>query len=682
MSSESELKMVNGIIYRGQINQSQKPHGRGILFRKDGTKIYEGEFKDGVLNGTGTVFYRDGKTKRYEGEFRDGEALRYNKERDLISDMTPLEISNEIINDINRLEGPVYTALLIPNDKLKQILGYNPPVILLLGDYHTGNDKCTSCILDKKCYSLYDTSFLNYLNTKAVESNWSIDLFLENNWTLKKDLESSNVIKEVMGSSALYNIRGNLKDCIGSRQTKFKPYCDFDNFRTHDTDPRYLNNMKDDRYITQDHKYTGDSLTRRLSYFSKKGSYITIKDINIFKQLLETEFQGFTANEILEQMKKILSNKTPIDFFLDEPFFQAHSRMYHEFAQLPVPIRNTLHKNMKSVYKYTTEEEYEYDQEDLDRYFDLFLNTDKYDPTVSYQTFPDDLTGNINFTLLSVDLYTISRALKKFEPLSQLSVIYQGKTHIMNEIGLLKNYYKIVMEFGSNKELGYTNIKKCVYDTTLTNKFRKTYTKTDNIEETLRTIIKEKNTRLTDARINHIISTYPEIQAYIDLRNMISTEEISELENYMESIYNNIQSIMLENSNIIKLKNLFDTYNLKKFIKNKTGLEIKKILEIFGYHNKLALNLDKETETNIQLYILFGILLMTPEDIINNLSKGLNAPISDLRDCRKQNTKLYKNRKSPPYPSNQCCGKILLGNDKQKYISKADKNGRCTWRKL
>lgn len=44
--------------------------------------------------------------------------------------------------------------------------------------------------------------------------------------------------------------------------------------------------------------------------------------------------------------------------------------------------------------------------------------------------------------------------------------------------------------------------------------------------------------------------------------------------------------------------------------------------------------------------------------------------------------KKYKNRKSPPYPANENCNKQMMGNDKQLYISKPNKNNICSWKKI
>ena len=42
----------------------------------------------------------------------------------------------------------------------------------------------------------------------------------------------------------------------------------------------------------------------------------------------------------------------------------------------------------------------------------------------------------------------------------------------------------------------------------------------------------------------------------------------------------------------------------------------------------------------------------------------------------------YEIRNSPPYPANENCNKIMVGNDGKKYESVPNKNGICTWRKI
>lgn len=44
--------------------------------------------------------------------------------------------------------------------------------------------------------------------------------------------------------------------------------------------------------------------------------------------------------------------------------------------------------------------------------------------------------------------------------------------------------------------------------------------------------------------------------------------------------------------------------------------------------------------------------------------------------------KKYKDRKSPPYPANDYCNKKMEGNDGTMYVSKPNKNGVCSWKKV
>ena len=44
--------------------------------------------------------------------------------------------------------------------------------------------------------------------------------------------------------------------------------------------------------------------------------------------------------------------------------------------------------------------------------------------------------------------------------------------------------------------------------------------------------------------------------------------------------------------------------------------------------------------------------------------------------------KKYSTRKGPPYPANKNCNKEMKGNDGNMYLSRADKNGVCSWKKI
>ncbi|HSW76392.1 MAG TPA: hypothetical protein VLG50_05080 [Candidatus Saccharimonadales bacterium] len=52
-----------------------------------------------------------------------------------------------------------------------------------------------------------------------------------------------------------------------------------------------------------------------------------------------------------------------------------------------------------------------------------------------------------------------------------------------------------------------------------------------------------------------------------------------------------------------------------------------------------------------------------------------------LRGCVKQYSPKYKNRPSPAFPANECCGQIKK-RDNVNWISEPDKNGVCKWKKF
>lgn len=87
--------------------------------------------------------------------------------------------------------------------------------------------------------------------------------------------------------------------------------------------------------------------------------------------------------------------------------------------------------------------------------------------------------------------------------------------------------------------------------------------------------------------------------------------------------------------------------NIKNGLKNKT--------------NPLQLNREQRKSITEKIKSVSG------RNAINNHSKTL---------------KKYKDRKSPPYPANENCNKKMKGNDGNMYISTANKNKICSWKKI
>jgi hypothetical protein len=60
-------------------------------------------------------------------------------------------------------------------------------------------------------------------------------------------------------------------------------------------------------------------------------------------------------------------------------------------------------------------------------------------------------------------------------------------------------------------------------------------------------------------------------------------------------------------------------------------------------------------------------------------TRATPKPRETSNDCVKQDDKKYAERPSPPYPANECRGRIMKGNNGEMYISKAMSNGVYRW---
>ena len=60
-------------------------------------------------------------------------------------------------------------------------------------------------------------------------------------------------------------------------------------------------------------------------------------------------------------------------------------------------------------------------------------------------------------------------------------------------------------------------------------------------------------------------------------------------------------------------------------------------------------------------------------------TRATPKPRETSNDCVKQDVKKYVERPSPPYPANECRGKIMKGNNGEMYISKPTSTGVYRW---
>ena len=374
-----------------------------------------------------------------------------------LSDLTPQEIATRLRDDIKTISGPIYGALLVPKEEFTRILGRNPPVFMLLGDCHTGNERCNDCPKEG-CYSLYNDgnpTFLKYLSTLAKDSNVSIDLFLEN-WIPTKIRNENNLFLRNSNSaqdSALTESSRLMAPCVGQRKEKdLCQACFFTEFRTHSANPRH--GFIDD----VSNKYIADTILFFL-YESMKTNT---------EAILLTNFPDFNVYEELLSLYSAKDNLESIILYFNSPFFKKYSRTLHEFYQLPKDVQVELMERVIIAAETDKKERYmissnpsirKFTMDTLKHYISSPSNYNKQKILIVMKLAKDSFDLSLGVTL--VDIYTISRALKGFSgglP-SQLSVVYQGNEHIQREMLLLDNYYDVLQTWGT---FDYQNIKKCI----------------------------------------------------------------------------------------------------------------------------------------------------------------------------------------------------------------------------
>jgi len=376
-----------------------------------------------------------------------------------LSDLTPEQIASKIYNDIKTLSGPIFGALLVPKEEFTQILGRVPPVFMLLGDYHTGIQRCDDCT-KQGCYSLYNDgnpTFLKYLSTLAKDSNVSIDLFLED-WIPTK-IRNENVFLTATSSgqvSALTESSRLMVTCVGQRKEKdLRQSCLFTEFRTHSANPRY-------GFIDDDsNRYIADTILFFLYENMTK---------NTEAVFLSTKFPDFNVYTELLSLYSAKNNVETITRYFSSPFFKKYSRTLHEFYKLPVGVQTGLMERLLLAARHNETEKYMISSNPNIRIFmmgtlEAYISNPREEYKQKLMVVIDTAKVIDSFDLslgaILVDIYTISRALKGFSgglP-SQLSVVYQGNEHIQREMLLLGNYYEVRQTWGT---FDYQNIKKCI----------------------------------------------------------------------------------------------------------------------------------------------------------------------------------------------------------------------------
>ena len=167
-----------------------------------------------------------------------------------LSNLSPTEIAN-LLSPIESFEGPIDVTVMIPTDRLHKELGRRGPVLVLLGDYHSGDKKCVKiCDPDAGCYSLYRPStFLHFIDTLAKKHLISADIFLEF-WVpegARVAFSKGEAHFSSESDSSLFEAVLESAPCTSHAAN----FCPFPHVRTH---------LSDTRKIDLNSKYNGEAI--------------------------------------------------------------------------------------------------------------------------------------------------------------------------------------------------------------------------------------------------------------------------------------------------------------------------------------------------------------------------------------------------------------------------------------
>ncbi len=373
-----------------------------------------------------------------------------------------------IIKDIlKKVEGPISYFLLKPTDKMKQMLGHRPPIIILFGDRHTGDNKCIECKEEDGCLSFYGgnpsvSNFFSYLSRIA-----HVDVFLET-WYSKTDRELGKIKGKHKKdyNSALVEFKKFISPCLS---LKDKKDCTVKDYYIHMSDPRY---HYDPRKI--------DSIFQIIAKYDLPMFKLQVDELLKDKDGYNPDYREvlILVLEALELGTKEFIKKV----FRYNPIIQKFSKIYKQLSKLPEELQDLIYNNYfdtieeadKPLYKCMkphkflmsfdyTKFQYPSDDESIIKYKDDIIGRAELPVEPLYK----DLRNKINSypmiekqgsfcSLLGVssglDLYYLGRTFKKAydeqkkETVSEISIGYFGAAHVKNIVNFLsKNgLYEII----------------------------------------------------------------------------------------------------------------------------------------------------------------------------------------------------------------------------------------------
>jgi hypothetical protein len=368
------------------------------------------------------------------------------------------------LDKIKFIEGPVRYIVLTPTNRLEEMLGRNPPLIVCLGDIHQGNDVCKNCDEQSDdqegCYTLYgnritenNKDLLGYFD--QLGKKFKVDFFFEE-WKSKLWRKEVAVglpfILTPHKNSALAMLVSRIPTCAIKKELfeNEKNPCPYKFMNVHYVDIR--KNFDDNGILNviesgEAEKYlkTSSNLDFIDLYDNIDGliDYMKVKDFKFkkFINIIQSVYKDIDPEELLDLMIlrfTVGANTFFKRYFRENPIMKKYSKVHKQISQLPEDLQELMY-----TYSIRT-----MDQKFFTEYEEL-INSDmetKYESIMYLLEMSHQIDINW-FGLSGVDLYYIARTLKVPTGGSptQLSLVYLGDGHI-NFIGgfLLKHgLYKI-----------------------------------------------------------------------------------------------------------------------------------------------------------------------------------------------------------------------------------------------
>ena len=341
------------------------------------------------------------------------------------------------LKKIKKIEGPIDITLLEPTSKLDLELGRIAPMMLLLGDMHSGQGKCSPCDEADGCYSLYGDSFIRYLD-EFIGTDIRTDLYMEL-WLekYKRDTMISKNLKAPPHTSALILTELRYLSCIStSGRVNRKKSCDLKNIKIHMTDIRRI------KFNDDEEKYTGDKLVHTFIL------YFMDNKIDQFITYCRDMYDKYSITHIMDILKRHLT--TDVNPFWTDPFYETYSKVHRQFRSIP-NIKKTLFDMFSQHKGYALpiiRKSVDWEIKVFNTVDQLTIICDDATKATLIELMKEDtlVKAVSDGDSASVELYTLGRILKmpiNQDP-TQFAIIYEGANHTDNIIdGLIKTgYYK------------------------------------------------------------------------------------------------------------------------------------------------------------------------------------------------------------------------------------------------